>query len=319
MSPRKTPPPVPVVGQGGGDQSREDQLREWEENQRKAREAQTAAATPASAATAPVAAAAPVLPAQADGVTVDGSSGQAADPAADAPSGDASAVPARPSGSGYLPMPEFTEPESSDPSERLEFYSRGILAVQYAARANHERAEQQKLIGLGLRLQAMKDEELHKTAGFNTFGEMTDARFNIKKHQANNILRVMPVAQALEDITTQELKERPLRVLVPILDAHGAQAVRETWLEAARHGNVTDTALKQAANFLGYAPPKELPASPVQKQEKPPAAAQVSESLRAVERIRELAERDPARARREAAQLESAVRELVEELSGNLG
>lgn len=319
MSPRKTPPPVPVVGQGGGDQSREDQLREWEENQRRAREAQTAAATPAPTAPVPAAAAAPVLPAQADGVTVDGSSGQAVNPAAGTPDGGAAVTPTRVAAAGYLPMPEFTQPDSDDPAERLEFYSRGILAVQYAARANHERAEQQKLIGLGLRLQAMKDEELHKTAGFSTFGEMTDARFQIKKHQANNILRVMPVAQALEDITTQELKERPLRVLVPVLETHGAEAVRETWLEAARHGNVTDTALKQAANFLGYAPPKELPAAPVQKQEKPPAAAQVSESLRAVERIRELAERDPTRARREAEELESAVRELVEELSGNLG
>ncbi|PSK57033.1 hypothetical protein B0E38_02564 [Streptomyces sp. 111WW2] len=310
----KEAPVIPVVSASGSGADREEQMRKWEEDQRHAREAQAAAAAPAPAVTA-----APVLPAQADGVAVDGSAGQAVEPAADAPDGDAPAVPARPSAAGYLPMPEFTQPDSDDPTERLEFYSRGILAVQYAARANHERAEQQKLIGLGLRLQAMKDEELHKTAGFETFGEMTDARFRIKKHQANNILRVMPVAQALEDITTQELKERPLRVLVPVLETHGRDAVRETWLEAARHGNVTDTALKQAANFLGYAPPKELPAAPVQKQEKPPAAAQVSESLRAVERIRELAEQDPARARREAEQLESAVRELVEELAGNLG
>jgi hypothetical protein len=94
--------------------------------------------------------------------------------------------------------------------------------------------------------------------------------------------------------------------------------VRETWLEAARHGNVTDKSLREAANFLGYAPPKELPAVP---QEAKPAGAVVrsSEALKAVERIRALAERDPARARREAEQLESAVRELLEELSGNLG
>lgn len=190
--------------------------------------------------------------------------------------------------------------------------------MQYAARANHERAEQQRLIGLGLRLRAVKEEELHKTAGFNTFGELTEARFNIKKHQANNIIRVLGVAQALEDITTQELKERPLRVLVPILDTHGVEAVRQTWLEASRHGNVTDTALREAANFLGFAPPKELPAV-TETEKKAPTAAQVSESLRAVERIRALAERDPARARREAEQLESAVRELLEELSGNLG
>lgn len=295
---RKEPPVIPVVGQGG-DTSREDELRKWEEAEQARRAQQAAASAP------PVQPAAAPVPAQAAVETVPPAPGTAA-------------VPARVSAAGYLPMPDFAEPDSADPSERLEFYSRGILAVQYAARANHERADQQRLIGLGLRLRAMKEEELHKVAGHDTFGDLTEARFGIKKHQANNILRVTPVAQALQDITTQELKERPLRVLVPILDTHGVDPVRETWLEAARHGNVTDTALLQAANFLGYAPPKELPGSTEEKLPRKPVQP-VSEPLRAVARIRELAERDPDRARREAAELESAVRELVEELASNLG
>lgn len=290
---KKEPPVIPVVGQGG-DSSREEQLRQWEAAERQRRDQQTAA-------TAPPAQVVPV---------------QAAPVAAEAPSA-AGTVVARTETPGYLPMPEFTEPDSGDPAERLEFYSRGIFAVQYAARANHERAEQQKLIGLGLRLRAMKEEELHKVAGFDTFGDLTEDRFGIKKHQANNIIRVTPVAQALEDVTTQELKERPLRVLVPVLEAHGAQAVRETWEEAARHGSVIDKTLMQAANFLGYAPPKELPGPPGERPA--PKVVGPAESLRAVERIRALAERDPARARREAEQLESAVRELLEELAGNLG
>lgn len=302
---RKVPPPIPVVGgQGSGDQSRENQLREWEDSQRRLREQQAAAvAQPVPASVVPVQAAAPV-PASDATPTPEASSGPA--------------ISARVAAPGYLPMPEFAEPDSQDPAERLEFYSRGILAVQYAARANHERAEQQRLIGLGLRLKAVKAEELHKAAGFDTFGDLTEARFGIKKHQANNVIRVTPVAQALEDITTQELKERPLRVLVPILDTHGSDAVRETWVEASRHGNVTDTALKDAAVFLGYAPPKELPPVLEQTSPAPKPADRPSESLRAVERIRTLAGTDPARARREAEELESAVRELLEELAGNL-
>lgn len=307
---KKVPPVIPVIGGGAGasDASREDELREWEENQRRLREQQAATVQPVVAPPAVVPA---VVPAQSSAPAV-------SEPTEPAESAQADVVPAKASAVGYLSMPEFTEPDSSDPTERLEFYSRGILAVQYAARANHERAEQQKLIALGLRLKAMKEEELHKVAGFETFGELTDARFSIKKHQANNILRVMPVAQALEDITTQELKERPLRVLVPILETHGAQAVRETWQEAARHGNVIDKTLMQAANFLGYAPPKELSAAPKKKENGKPASSSASESLKAVERIRALAETDLERARREAEQLESAVRELLEELAGNL-
>ncbi|MFJ8677181.1 hypothetical protein [Streptomyces sp. NPDC093589] len=299
MSP-KTPPVIPVIGgNGAGDPSREEALRAWEEAERARREA--AAASPGAA---PPVAAAPVT----DPVAV---------PAQSTTAAASPSTPARVTAAGYLPMPEFNEPDSDDPEARLEFYARGILAVQYAARANHERAEQQRLIGLGLRLRAVKEEELHKSAGYDTFGDLTEARFEIKKHQANNIIRVLGVAQALEDITTQELKERPLRVLVPILDTHGPEAVRETWSEAARHGNVTDTALKDAANFLGFAPPKELP-PPEKKEPAPKQAAPTSESLRAVQRIRMLAERDPGQARREAEELESAVRELLEELAGGL-
>ncbi|MFF7476597.1 hypothetical protein [Streptomyces sp. NPDC008092] len=305
---RKEPPVIPVVGQGG-DTSREEQLREWEEAERQRRQQQFPVPVQPVQPTAQPEKSIPVVPAPAV-------------PAAGEPAAAVSepAVPARPAATGYLPMPEFTEPDSSDPAERLDFYSRGILAVQYAARANHERAEQQRLIGLGLRLKAMKEEELHKVAGYDTFGDLTWDRFQIKKHQANNVIRVTPVAQALEDLTTQELRERPLRVLVPILDTHGADAVRETWMEASRHGNVTDTALKQAATFLGYAPPKEIPA--VLEQSGTGTKRDTgggSEPLRAVERIRALAESDPGRARREAEELESAVRELLEELSGNLG
>jgi hypothetical protein len=236
--------------------------------------------------------------------------------AADLPAGiEPGTSPSRDAATGYLSMPTFTQPDSDDPQERLEHYSRGIFAVQYAARANHERTEQQKLIALGLLLSAVKEEELHKTAGFESFGDLTLARFGIKKHQANNIIRVRGVVQALEDITTQELKERPLRVLVPILNTHGVQAVRETWKEAARHGNVTEAALKQAAIFLGYGPPKELP--PVLEEQKR-EASQVTvagESLQVVERLRALAERDPVQARKEAEELQDAVQQLVQELS----
>lgn len=293
---KKQPPPVPVIGVSQ-DSSREEELRAWEERQRQ-RQVDAPPAEVATLAPAPAPAKGP------EPVSVE--------------SGEVK-VPARSSGTGFLEMPAFAEPDMVDPAERLEFYSRGIFAVQYAAKANHERAEQQKLIGLGLRLHAIKDEELHKHTGFDTFGALTEARFGIKKHQANNILRVLGVAQALEDITTQELKERPLRVLVPVLDTHGPEAVRETWQEAARHGNVTDTALTEAANFLGYAPPKvqvvlEVEAPKV-KSTPPPS---VDESARVLERLRTLAEQDLAAARREAEALQAAVQEFVEELAGNL-
>ncbi|MFG2540720.1 hypothetical protein ACGFU4_36320 [Streptomyces sp. NPDC048511] len=295
---RKQPPPIPVIG-ASQDSSREDELLAWEEKQRQRQQAEVPPVAEVSV---------PVVPAPAqDPEPVDDEVAEAA-------------APARVATAGYLDMPAFAEPGMVDPGERLEFYSRGIFAVQYAAKANHERAEQQKLIGLGLRLRAIKEEELHKHTGFDTFGALTEVRFGIKKHQANNILRVLGVAQALEDITTQELKERPLRVLVPVLDTHGVEAVRETWQEAARHGNVTDTALHEAANFLGYAPPKVQSVLEVEPAKAKPVAAVVpaDESGRVLERLRALAEQDLEAARREAEALQAAVQELVEELAGDL-
>jgi hypothetical protein len=254
-----------------------------------------------------VAAAQPAFPAQA-------LASDAATTAETAASG-ATEVVVREESPLYLSMPEFAEPDSADPAERLEFYSRGILAAEYAARANHERANQQKLIAQGLRLRAIKEEELHKSAGYETFGDLVDARFGIKKHQANNIIRCLGVVQALEHVTTQELKERPLRPLVPILDAHGSEAVRETWREAARHGNVTEKSLRDAANFLGYGPPKELEAPAPAKKLPVQSTTAPSGSAAAVQWIRSLAETDRARARREAEELQREVERLVEELA----
>ncbi|WP_399554197.1 valine--tRNA ligase (plasmid) [Streptomyces anulatus] len=301
---RKQPPPIPVIGVSQ-DSSREAELLAWEKKERLRRQQPEAEQAPP---VAPLA----VVPAPA-------TEPAATEPAADRePKPAADAVVARGSAPRYLEMPDFTEPDTVDPAERLELYSQGIFAVQYAAKANHERAEQQKLIGLGLRLQAIKDEELHKYTGFETFGALTDARFGIKKHQANNILRVLGVAEALEDVTTQELKERPLRVLVPILDTHGADAVRETWAEAARHGNVTDTALKEAANFLGYAPPRTQSVLEVEPAKPKTPVVVVWDSGPVLERLRALAAEDPATARREAEALQDAVRELVAELEDGL-
>lgn len=301
---RKSPAPIPVIG-ASRDTSREDELRAWEEQQAQLR-AQQAPQVPAPAA--PLAT--PVDFETASVPAVGDSLGAAV--------GAASVEVSRRETPGYLPMPEFTEPESDDPLERLAHYSRGIMAAQYAARANHERAEQQKLIALGRRLAAIKKEELHRAAGFDTFGDLVESEFGFKKHQANNILRVLDVAIALEDLTTQELKERPLRVLAPVLASHGVEAVRKTWIEASRHGNITEGSLRDAANFLGYAPPKDVtPPKPVETGRKPPSASPLSGEYEAILlKIRSLAAQDQERARTEAQAFLDAARQLVEELSG---
>ncbi|MFJ7990294.1 hypothetical protein [Streptomyces sp. NPDC096351] len=300
---KKQAAPIPVIGTGAADTSRENELRAWEQQQEQARLEQSALVPQPAAPVFPLVDAA-----------VEERAVQSAATAVD--SAEVEAVQETP---GYLSMPEFTQPESEDPLERLEHYSRGIHAAQYAARVNHERAEQQKLIATGLRLAAIKEEKLHIPAGFDTFGDLVFDRFGFKKHHANNILRVLDVAIALEDLTTQELKERPLSVLVPVLETHGADAVRKTWIEAGRHGNITEKSLREAATFLGYAPPKELtpPKAPAGER-KPETLSPLSGDYAAVVlKIRSLATQDQARARVEAQALLDTARQLVEELSAH--
>ncbi|MCX5166221.1 hypothetical protein OOK39_45115 [Streptomyces sp. NBC_00264] len=76
--------------------------------------------------------------------------------------------------------------------------------------------------------------------------------------------------------------------------------------------------MKEAANFLGYAPPKMHPVLEVEPSKAKQTAAVSDESGRVLERLRALAEKDLAAAQREAAALQNAVQELVEELAGNL-
>ncbi|MET9290702.1 hypothetical protein [Streptomyces sp. NPDC003077] len=218
---------------------------------------------------------------------------------------------------GFVPMPTFSEPTTEDPRERLEHYARGVVAAEYASRANVQRAKQQKIIVQGQYLLAMKREQLWHVLGLPGFDALVKQRFNYGKNYANKIIRAMPVVKALESVTSMELAEKHLRPLAPVQEKHGDEAVRATWDEALRKGKITEKSLREAAYFLGYGEPVEQKANVVGGRRREGSTVS-SPRIRTVEEafgeIRSLMQTDSAQARKEALKLWKLAEQLREEL-----
>lgn len=180
-----------------------------------------------------------------------------------------------------------------------------------AARANEQRAKQQKIIVQGRTFQAMKKEELWKVLGLPHFDALVQAQFGFGKNYANKIIRAAPVVTALETLTSEELAEKHLRPLCGVLETHGADAVREVWTEAARK-KITEKSLQDAAVFLGYAEPVERPAKVV-GQRSANGGGELPQTTEAKNAILSLRQKDEERAKQAAIELLRAAQELCQE------
>ncbi|MGW1076295.1 hypothetical protein [Streptomyces sp. NPDC002537] len=226
-------------------------------------------------------------------------------------------LPANRDANGYVSIPGFTEPMSDDPKERLDHYARGVAAVEYAARANEQATNQQRVIIQGLYFLAIKKEQLWEAAGLPSFDALVQERFGFSGDYANKQIRAMPVVRALKEATTMELKEKHLRALVPVHKKHGDEAVRKTWTEALRKGKVTEKSLKEAAYFLGYGEPLEKKARSSRGQQslqKAEGTERIQKAAAVFGSIRALMQQDEELARQEAIKLWNMVEELRREL-----
>ncbi|MEU2834987.1 hypothetical protein ABZ667_41250 [Streptomyces lavendulae] len=300
---------------------RERKLREWEEQQAVKLNEDSGPAQPDRllAATSP-----PIPPVSAD----DGEEEQMEELTI-------THLPACADENGYVAMPRFSAPSSQDKKKRLQHYLLGIGEVEFAAKSNEQRVQQQRLLVLGEYITAMKKEHAWEAGGYRTLGDLLFERFGIRKDYANKVERAVPIVRALESITTMELKERQLRVLVPVQRDHGDDAVRKVWEEASRRGKLTEKSLEAAAKFLGFGLPEATSAEAVDSLAAEPAPAprptgELGEVRRAdgmraakhgappaaevLQRIRELRSTDEEQARVMLKELMSAVEELRAEM-----
>ncbi|MEO3976770.1 hypothetical protein [Streptomyces sp. CAU 1734] len=321
----------------GGETEQQRKVRVWEEQQAKklqddSRAGESPSDGKASSAEAP----------RSD--SLEAVSPSDASTAVEAESGESSTeatvthLPANADEHGYVAMPQFSMPTSEDRKERLQHYLRGIGALEYATKSNEQRVQQQRLLVLGEYISAMKGERAWEAGGYTTLGDLLLERFGIRKDYANKVERALPVVRALESITTMDLKERQLRILVPVQRDHGDDAVRKVWEEATRRGKLTEKSLEAAVKFLGLGAP-EVAEARVTERRAQKAVAATSDSTGGdgveartsdgggglegggpppvtlvLQRIRELRSTDEEQARVMMKELISAVEELRAEM-----
>jgi hypothetical protein len=228
-------------------------------------------------------------------------------------------LPANRDQHGYVEIRPFSRPDSEDPKERLNHYARGIAQAEMAARANEQRAKQQKIIVQGQNFVAIKEEKLWEAVGLPDFDSLMKARFGFGKNYANKIIRAVPVVMALESVTSMELLEKHLRPLCPVFESFGDEAVRQVWAEASRK-KITEKNLQEAAAFLGFAEPVEQ--TPKVVAQASPTSSTTADNVTVVrqtqERIRSLRATDEAKAREAAIELMKVAQELYAEFGIDL-
>ncbi|MFB7600834.1 hypothetical protein [Streptomyces sp. NPDC056160] len=264
-------------GEDSGESERERRLREWEEQQEKKLKEDSGPVDSGPAESGPsVSGSGELNPADSGRLPESSSPSQDPAPTGDDDSSTEFAVthpPAHADEHGYVTMPRFSAPTSQDKKERLQHYLRGIGEVEYAAKSNEQRVQQQRLLVLGEYIIAMKEERAWEAGGYTTLGQLLFESFGIRKDYANKVERAVPVVRALESVTTMDLKERQLRVLVPVQRDHGDEAVRKVWEEASRRGKLTEKSLQAAAKFLGFGLPEAAPAQVVKSSPNEPTSS----------------------------------------------
>ncbi|MDX2295879.1 MULTISPECIES: hypothetical protein [Streptomyces] len=188
------------------------------------------------------------------------------------------------------PVAVFALPPGLDSSNRLAYCEAAILYADHETELETERITQQYLLWVGEPYRLVRDEELFREAGYETFDAWGRALNGRSGDYMNKVIRIAPVVQALASVTRRQLKEQPLRPLVSVQRQHGDDAVRECWRKAEAAGDLTERGLRAAAVDLGYRTAPE-PATPVPSPRTTPSA------VVSLDRLKRLAARDPERAR----------------------
>ncbi|MFC8277794.1 hypothetical protein ACFUJR_35745 [Streptomyces sp. NPDC057271] len=149
-------------------------------------------------------------------------------------------------------MTYFVPPGETDPAKRLSYCENAILHADRETELATERITQQYLLWVGEPYRIVRDEDLFRHAGYETFDAWGRALNGHSGDYMNKVIRIGPVIRALASITRRQLKERPLRPLVSVQRDHGDDAVRRCWRSAEAAGDLTERGLRHAAVEHGY-------------------------------------------------------------------
>lgn len=186
----------------------------------------------------------------------------------------------------------FVAPRSDDPVERLSYCEGAILDADRQTELATERITQQYLLWVGEPYRIVRDEELFRPAGFETFDAWGRALDGHSGDYMNKVIRIAPVVRALAPVTRRQLKERPLRPLVSVQRDHGDDAARECWTTAEAAGDLTERGLLAASIECGY----KVNLEPAAEQPAPPPRPLEPSSVLNLGKLKRLATAEPARA-----------------------
>ncbi|MFG2631073.1 hypothetical protein [Streptomyces sp. NPDC048473] len=205
----------------------------------------------------------------------------------------------------------FVAPRAADPAERLSYCENAILHADRQTELATERITQQYLLWVGEPYQIVRDEELFRLAGYDTFDAWGRALNGHSGDYMNKVIRIGPVVRALASVTRRQLKEQPLRPLVSVQRDHGDDAARECWKTAETAGDLTERGLRDAAIKCGYKVNLEPAAGRTAPAPRPLDPAGVLN----VGKLKRLAATEPARALALCRTLREEIDRLEHELT----
>lgn len=276
---KKVPPVIPVIGgtgADGGDTSREEQLRAWEDSQRQMREQQASAQ---AAVPLPVQAAAPVPEAPAGPVT----------PVAEEPS---------------LPDPDAA------PVDQLAVCEQHIHRAKARWTAKVQDATGEFIAEAGPYLAWVHENKLYKLMKgndgkpFRSFAKYLKEQHDLPRRTGYRITQTIPLLKVLAEAGHQlpDLSARQVDALHPVRVQHGADAVARVWAAAwsTKKGPLpTPEELEKAKQLLGLTTKPDVDEEvPELAAVDPGAVMERATKLLVPETVREAVRKDPDRVRR---------------------
>jgi len=142
---------------------------------------------------------------------------------------------------------------TGSPAERLRMHEDAIDAAVERARVSVASAKTRFVVEVGTSLAEIQKEHLYKVT-HSSFEAYVEERFQLSRQRAYQLLEAAPVMLEVSKIFDIPIVESHARILAPIIDEHGLDAVKTVLATAQERGKVTAKSLKEASRESGFTP-----------------------------------------------------------------
>lgn len=153
----------------------------------------------------------------------------------------------------FVPAPVDPATVTGSDEERLAAFEAAMAAAQNVAEESLGKARARFVIEAGAALRAIRDDPGKLYAAYGTFEDYIVKRWQMDRSRAYQLIDAAAPMIVMSKIFDVPPVESQARVLAPVLEDHGEDAVRETVVVVRTSGDkVTAATLKAAAVRLGY-------------------------------------------------------------------